>query len=160
MKHVLLSRCHLRKKEKKKAKLDDSFTPAQFISKTYDIPYSFDRSSKGGGLLFYIREDIPWKFFKLRSDCNIESMVNLSKPEVNLLKQKWFIYQAILRVLIASLMNTAKCINFFVFFLSDFNANANKKCVEGFCNISRFTSLIKNKHVSKISINPNASILF
>ena len=63
-------------------KLDDSFPSTQFILKEYGVPYKFDRNSKGEGLLFYIHEDIPSKFLKVRSDCNIESIcvaTNLTK---------------------------------------------------------------------------------
>ena len=42
-------------------KLDDSFPTAQFLTKGFSAPYSFDRNSKCGGLLLYIREDIPSK---------------------------------------------------------------------------------------------------
>ena len=42
-------------------KLDDSFPSAQFLIKGFSAPYRVDRNSKGGGLLFYIREDIPSK---------------------------------------------------------------------------------------------------
>ena len=42
-------------------KLDDSFPSAQFLIKGFSAPYRFDRNSKGGGLLFYIREDIQSK---------------------------------------------------------------------------------------------------
>ena len=50
-------------------------------------PYRFDRNSKVGGLLFYIREDTLSKFLKLRSYCNNESIC----IEINLRKRKWFI---------------------------------------------------------------------
>ena len=68
-------------------KLDDSFPSAQFTLKEYGVPYRFGRNSKGGGLLFYIYEDIPSKFLKLRYDCNIESIC----VEINVRKRKWFI---------------------------------------------------------------------
>ena len=42
-------------------KLDDSFPSAQFLIKGFSAPYRFDRNSKGGGLLAYVREDIPSK---------------------------------------------------------------------------------------------------
>ena len=52
-------------------KLDDSFPSAQFMLKNYGIPYRLDRNSNGGGLLLYVPEDIPYKFLKVKSDCNI-----------------------------------------------------------------------------------------
>ena len=45
-------------------KLDDTFPVGQFCIDGYSTPYRFDRTSHGGGILFYIREDIifPLKF--------------------------------------------------------------------------------------------------
>ena len=65
-------------------KLDDSFPSAQFMLKNYVIPYRLDRNSNGRGLLLYT---IPFRFLKVKSDCNIESIC----VEVNLRKRKWFI---------------------------------------------------------------------
>ena len=45
-------------------KLDDSFPTAKFLIKGLSALYRFDRNSKGGGLLFYIREDMPSKILK------------------------------------------------------------------------------------------------
>ena len=69
-------------------KLDDSFLSAQFILKNFGIPpYRLDRNSNCGELLLYVCEDIPSKFLKVKSDCNIESIC----VEVNLRKRMWFI---------------------------------------------------------------------
>ena len=68
-------------------KFGDLFPSAQFILKRYGVPYRYERNSNGGGLLFYIHENIPSKFLKLKSDCNIESIC----VEINLRKRKWFI---------------------------------------------------------------------
>ena len=68
-------------------KLDDSFPLAQFILKNFGIPYRLNRNSNGGGLLLYVRENIPSKFLKVKSACNIESIC----VEVNLRKRKRFI---------------------------------------------------------------------
>ena len=40
-------------------KLDDSFPTEQFLMSNLCKPYRLDRCSNGGGLLLYIREDIP-----------------------------------------------------------------------------------------------------
>ena len=48
-------------------KLDDSFPSAQFMLKNFGIPYRLDRNSNGGGLLLYVRDDIPSKFLKVKS---------------------------------------------------------------------------------------------
>ena len=115
------------------AKLDYSFPSAQFILKRCGVPYRFDRNSKGGGLLFYIREDILSKFLKLRTECNIESIC----VEINLRKRKWFIngsYNPSKSFISNHIINriidecSKKSQNFL--FLSDFNATTNEKCME------------------------------
>ena len=68
-------------------KLDYSFSTAQFLIKGFSAPYSFDRNSKGGGLLFYIREDIPSKILTYSSNCDIETLL----VEINLRKRKWLL---------------------------------------------------------------------
>ena len=68
-------------------KLDDSFPTAQFLIKGFSAPYRFDRNSKGGGLLLYIREDIPSKILTYSSKCDIETPL----VETNLRKRKWLL---------------------------------------------------------------------
>ena len=49
-------------------KIDITFPSGQFIIPGFALPYRFDRNSKGGGWLLYLREDIPSKIifvFKL-----------------------------------------------------------------------------------------------
>ena len=60
-------------------KLDDSFSVAQFLIKSFRAPYRF-----GGGLLLYIREDIPSKILTCSSNCDIETLL----VEINLRKRK------------------------------------------------------------------------
>ena len=55
-------------------KLNDSFPSAVINFKRYGVPYRFDRNSKDGGLLFFIREDMFSKFLTPRSECNFESI--------------------------------------------------------------------------------------
>ena len=45
-------------------KLDSSFRSGQFATKGYITPFRLDRNRNGGGLLFYVREDIPCKILK------------------------------------------------------------------------------------------------
>ena len=53
-------------------KLDDSFPTAQFLIKGFSALYIFDRNCKGGGLLLYIREDIPSKILTHSSNYRLE----------------------------------------------------------------------------------------
>ena len=129
-------------------KLDDSFPSAQFMLKNFGILYRLDRNSNGGGLLLYVREDIPSKFLKVKSDCNIESIC----VEVNLRKRKWFINGSY-NPNKSFLSNHLECLNRIIdeysklyqnfLFLGDFNASVSEKCLEEFCNLNGLTSLIK-----------------
>ena len=40
-------------------KLDDSFLKAQFCIAGFFIPYGLDGNRNGGGLMIYVRDDIP-----------------------------------------------------------------------------------------------------
>ena len=46
-------------------KLDSSFPQAQFKIKGYAPPFRYDRNSHGGGILLFIREDIPTKIISI-----------------------------------------------------------------------------------------------
>ena len=43
------------------SKLDNSFPVAQFETSGYTTSYRFDRKSNGGGILLYVKHDIPSK---------------------------------------------------------------------------------------------------
>ena len=42
-------------------KLDSSFPLSQFIIEGNALPFRYDRNSRGGDILFFVREDIPAK---------------------------------------------------------------------------------------------------
>ena len=46
--------------------IDDTFPLAQFCVEGYSTAYRLDRTCKGGGLLLYVRDDIPSKQIKLK----------------------------------------------------------------------------------------------
>ena len=56
--------------------------------KSYSKPYRLDRNSKGGGIILYVRKDIPSKLINF-------SCIDHDKEhflvEINLTKQKWLI---------------------------------------------------------------------
>ena len=66
-------------------KLDHSFSTEQFIINGYKKPYRLDRNRNGGGVIIYIREDIPSKVLKRHNFTkNIEGIF----VEINLRKTK------------------------------------------------------------------------
>ena len=42
-----------------KTKIDDSFPIANFLIHGFGQPYRIDRNASGGGIMLYVREDIP-----------------------------------------------------------------------------------------------------
>ena len=50
----------------------------------YSIPFRLDRTSRGDGILLFVREDIPCKIIK--TDCSADSEVIF--VEINLRKKK------------------------------------------------------------------------
>ena len=46
---------------KAETKADDTFPDSQFLIEGFSVPYRLDRTAKRGGILLYMREDIPSK---------------------------------------------------------------------------------------------------
>ena len=67
-------------------KLDDSFPEAQFLIEGFHSPVRFERNSNGGGIMLYVREDIPTKLLS-HDFPGVESFF----VEINLHKKKWLI---------------------------------------------------------------------
>ena len=66
-------------------KIDNSFPTMQFHIEGYCI-YRLDRNEYGGGILVYVREDIPSKFIPMQSS-SIEGFF----IELNLRCKKWLL---------------------------------------------------------------------
>ena len=64
-------------------KIDDSFLKGKFLIKGFRDPFRIDRNVNGGGILFYVREDIPAKLL------SVETLpTNIFFVEINLRKKK------------------------------------------------------------------------
>ena len=66
-------------------KLDETFPAAQFYLQGFCDPYRFDRNRNGGGIMLYIREDIPSRLIEKKLRNNSEYFF----VEINLRKKKW-----------------------------------------------------------------------
>ena len=127
-------------------KLDDSFPDAQFKLHGFRDPYRLDRNSRGGGILVYIREDIPSKSVNIKSDCSIESIT----IDINLRKRKWLLncsynphknliknhLECLSRIIDELGKKYDNCI-----FVGDFNVCVKEKSMEAFCSLNEFSSL-------------------
>ena len=127
-------------------KLDDSFPLAQFRLHGFSSPYRFDRNSRGGGILMYIREDIPSKLLDIKSDCNIESIT----VKINLRKGKWLLNLSY-NPHKNQIANHLECLNRIIdelgqkyenyIFVGDFNVCVDDKSMEAFCSLNELSIL-------------------
>ena len=65
-------------------KLDETFPAAQFSLQGFCDPYRFDRNRNGGGIMLYLREDIPTRLIEKKLRNNSEYFF----VEINLRKKK------------------------------------------------------------------------
>ena len=69
-------------------KLDSTFPTSQFLIEGYSEPYHFDGNRNGGGVLIYVRDDIP---HKLLTDHKLPHDIEGIFVELNLRKNKWLL---------------------------------------------------------------------
>ena len=71
------------------SKLDETFPKKQFYINGYAPPFRVDRAKNGGGIIIYVREDIPSKELTDHlSPINFEGIFF----EINLKKRKWIVF--------------------------------------------------------------------
>ena len=70
-------------------KLDETFSTSSFIIDGFSKPYRRDRNANGGGVLIYVREDIPSKELK---DHNFPEDIEGIFVELNFRKTKWLLF--------------------------------------------------------------------
>ena len=68
-------------------KLDATFPEKQFLINGFKKPYRKDRNNRGGGVMIYVREDIPSQ----EKDNNLPSNVEALLVEINLRKLKFLL---------------------------------------------------------------------
>ena len=69
-------------------KIDDTFPESQFLIKGFSKPFRLDRTAKGGGILLYIREDIPCRYIK---QITLNNSFEGFFVELNLRSKKWLL---------------------------------------------------------------------
>ena len=70
-------------------KLGSTLPTSQFLIKGYSEPYRFDRNRNGGGVLIYVREDIPNKPL---TDHKLPHDIEGIFVESSLRKDKWLLF--------------------------------------------------------------------
>ena len=137
-------------------KVDSSFPNGQFQIHGYSEPYRPDSNGNGGGILVYIREDMPIKL--IDSQMQIEGFF----IELNLRGKKWLLccscnpkYSQIshLKEMGKDLdVLTTKYGN--IILISDFNVEPADTAVSDFCEIYNLRNIIREKTCFKNLNNP------
>ena len=144
-------------------KLDDSFPSAQFLLDGFSKPYRLDRCSNGGGILLYIRDDIPSRL--LSNSNKTESIFT----EINFRKKKWLIcasYNPHKSNISNHLHHLGKGLDNYIgnydniLLLGDFNSEFSEPCFNVFCDNYNFKNLLKEPTCYKIPDNTSCIDLF
>ena len=140
-------------------KIDDSFPIAQFKAHGYSLPYRLDRDSKGGGIMLYIREDIPSKKI-VSSKSSIENFF----IAINLRTTKWLVscsYNPHSSFISDHLKELSKCLDRYctkydnILLIGDFNCDVNDSKIKHFCDEYNLTNLINKPTCYKNPDNPS-----
>ena len=141
-------------------KLDDRFPLNQFILEGFTPAYRLDRTMHGGGLMLFVREDIPSKLLpNIDPSGNIENIV----VEINLRSKKWLIsgsYNPNVSHIQNHTVNLSKNLDFYsskyenFIVIGDFNAEMTNNYLEEFCASYNLKNLIKEPTCFKNIDNP------
>ena len=140
-------------------KLDDTFPKSQFLLQGYSEPSRLDRTANGGGLLLYLRNDIPTKPLPLISG-NIECII----LEVTISQKKWLLigtYNPSKALISQYLLILEKSLCHYlslydnVIILGDLNSEIGEEAMDDFCCLYHLQSLIKVPTCFKSSKTPS-----
>ena len=129
------------------SKIDDSFPDSRFFLDGYSTPYRLDRNRNGGGIMLFLRNDIPSKMISIEK-LPIESFL----IELNLIKKKWLIncyYNPNNGNIESHLDSVSKSLDIHlnryenVILLGDYNASIEDSFMKNFCENYDLRSLVK-----------------
>ena len=147
-------------------KLDETFSTSSFIIDGFSKPYRRDRNANGGGVLIYVREDIPSKELK---DHNFPEDIEGIFVELNFRKTKWLLF--------GSYRPPSQLVNYYFdkvsnsldmyiakydkFLLAgDFNAEDSEPELCDFLDKYGAKNIVKDKTCYKNAANPSCIDLF
>ena len=141
-------------------KLDDTFPTAQFLVNGFSEPYRLDRNRKGGGVMVYIREDIPSKLLdKHVFPYDMEGLF----VELNFRKCKWLLfgtYHPPSQADIYYFDNLDKAFDTYSSYekrllIGDFNTETSEPRIDSFIYEHDLQNLVKEKTCFKSVENPS-----
>ena len=144
-------------------KIDESFTQGNFLIHGFSSPYRLDRDSKGGGIMLYIREDIPSNFVasdnkpieSLYVELNLQNVKMLINCSYNPHKPDIGNHLAALNSFLD--VHSTKYEKMFI--MGDFNVEIDDPKMQTFCEVYNFKSLIKQPTCYKNPVKPSCNDL-
>ena len=143
-------------------KIDESFPSSQFAIEGYAKPFRRDRDIHGGGLLIYVRDDIPCKEVKSQ---DLPDDIECVFIEINLRSKKWLLmggYNPHQENISYFLSHVSKALdkllgNYDNFLLiGDFNSSVSESNLKDFCEVYNLVNLIKDPTCFKSTSNPSS----
>ena len=142
------------------SKLDGSFPAQQFAIDGYSLPYRIDKNGNRGGVVIYVREDIPCRELTSISSSNMEGIF----LEINLRATKWLIFGGYNnnKVNIDNFLATmGPHLDYYLpkfdnlLLLGDFNSEPHETAMNEFCDVYNLQNLIKDPTCYKNALNPS-----
>ena len=142
-------------------KLDNSFPTSQFAINGYSLPFRLDLSRNSGGLLLYVRDNLPCRSLKMQMAYDTLEGIFI---EINLRKTKWLVFggynfdksniDSYLKNLGPNLDHyMAKYENWII--LGDFNSEMHEASMREFCSLYNLDNLIHEPTCFKNPLNPS-----
>ena len=144
------------------SKLDSSFPSHQFDIDGFCTPFRMDRNSRGGGVLLYVRDDIPCKLLKKHT---LPSNVECLFIELNLRKYRWVLaggYNPTKDNISYFLKHVGKSLDNYLgnydnlLLLGDFNSVITEEAMCDFSELNGLHSLISDPTCFKNVNNPTS----
>jgi hypothetical protein len=146
-------------------KLDDSFPDAQFRVNGYDLIRQ-DHTCSSGGILIYIRSDIPYRRLKEieHNDNGVESVsieivIGNAKTIITCLYKHPSVKNNIFKTIFSDIANKAYQYSSDVIFIGDINCDPKKNdlicdlcCVFGLCNLITTPTCFKAKEPTLLDV--------
>ena len=141
-----------------KTKIDDSFPVGQFIMDGFSPPYRLDRNCHGGGLMLFVRKDIPSNLLVIE-----KKPIERVFIEINLRNSKWLIncsHNTHKNNIATHLDRLSESLDTFssdyqkFIILGDFNVEINENHMKSFCKNYDLTNLIKQPTSYNNPTNP------
>ena len=141
-------------------KIDDSFPIANFLMDGFSQPYRIDRNSSGGGIMLYVREDIPSNLLKVEP-LPIEGFY----VELKLRSENWLIncsYNPNRNAISNHIGALSDFLDFHsstynnIIILGDFNVGGEEPHMKTFCENYNLQNLIKQPTCYKNPSRPTS----